>query len=124
MGRNLLDLSVDWQDFQRHQRNLPQTETLGRSSQSWAGTEDNEESNRALIIGCTERSGPKKSSAERQMRASGHYTYSSTTAAEKKETMVKRKLQGWQKLGNYTNKRTPWKETCVNPTFTNSVSDF
>ena len=56
----LLDLSVDWQDFQQRQRNLPQTETLGRSSQSWAGTEDNEESNRALIIGCTERSAHKK----------------------------------------------------------------
>ena len=41
----LLDLSVDWQDFQQRQRNLPQTETLGRSSQSWAGTEDNEEFN-------------------------------------------------------------------------------
>merc|ERR1719500_782344 len=36
MGRNLLDLSVDWQDFQQRQRNLPQTETLGRSSRSWA----------------------------------------------------------------------------------------
>ena len=80
----LLDLSVDWQDFQRRQRSLRQTERPGRSSQSWAGTKDNEESDGALIIGCTERSAPKKSSAERQMRASGHYTYSSTTAAEKK----------------------------------------
>ena len=83
----LQDLSVYWQDFQQLRRNLPQTETLGRSSQSWAGKEDYEEFDQSFDNCLYSAASPKYVGELKGKCVPEQLNTYSTTAAEKKENV-------------------------------------